>query len=91
MEVIQALKIAPGDYTTLEAEFYFSYPKSTSKKHLIDGQPHRKKPDADNVVKGLKDALTQAGILADDGQIAELVVRKRYTTQAAGHIKFSLS
>ena len=38
--------------------------------------PHAVRPDADNLVKSLLDALTGAGVWADDGQVWDLRVRK---------------
>ena len=59
----------------------FSVPKSTSKRRareMIDGKvPHTKKPDADNVLKAVADAL--AGVaFADDAAIVEMHIEKRY-------------
>ena len=39
-------------------------------------RPHVGRPDVDNVAKGVLDALTEAGVLIDDKQVAELVVRR---------------
>jgi crossover junction endodeoxyribonuclease RusA len=44
---------------------------------------HTKKPDADNVLKAAADALTHLGVWRDDSQLAEVVVRKRYTNSNA--------
>lgn len=38
--------------------------------------PHTARPDADNLVKSLLDALTRAGVWADDAQVWDLRVRK---------------
>ena len=38
--------------------------------------PHDVKPDADNLVKSILDALTRARVWEDDGQVADLRVRK---------------
>ena len=42
-------------------------------KRLKDrtGVPHVGKPDMDNLAKAVKDALTQAGVWADDAQVCE--------------------
>ena len=37
---------------------------------------HVGRPDVDNVAKGVLDALVDAGVLVDDAQVAELVVRR---------------
>ena len=44
---------------------------------------HTKKPDADNVAKAAADALTHLGVWRDDSQLAEVIVRKRYTDSNA--------
>lgn len=79
-----------SDYSKLDVTFYVTYPKSTPKKHLIDQQPQRKKPDVDNYVKGLSDAMEQAGILVNDGQLSDISCRKRYTLEPEGYIEFCL-
>lgn len=39
--------------------------------------------DADNLAKLVMDVVTQAGVLADDGQVARLVVESRWVAPAA--------
>lgn len=39
---------------------------------------HLSKPDADNVVKAIADALSQVGVWRDDCQVAWCLVEKRY-------------
>lgn len=57
----------------LVCEFVFARPKSLPKR-VVD---HTKKPDLDNVIKALKDAMT--GIVwRDDAQIVSLTARKYY-------------
>ena len=58
---------------SLDCAFVFARPKSLPKK-VID---HTKKPDLDNIIKALKDAMT--GIVwKDDAQIVSLTARKEY-------------
>jgi Holliday junction resolvase RusA-like endonuclease len=38
--------------------------------------PHFERPDADNLVKSMLDSMTRAGVWEDDGQVADLRVRK---------------
>jgi Holliday junction resolvase RusA-like endonuclease len=61
----------------VEVIAYFAIPKSWSKKkaaaHL--GQPHCQKPDGDNILKAVKDALNRIA-WADDGQVYDARVRK---------------
>lgn len=57
-------------------DFFFPFPKTTSKKNLIEYSYHTTRPDLDNLEKGLSDALTEAGFWEDDSVIAELHLRK---------------
>lgn len=55
-------------------------PKSASKKkkeHLIDYELPTKKPDADNIIKVVMDALNGLAY-TDDSQIVNVFIRKRY-------------
>lgn len=63
---------------------FFTVPKSTSKKKAaaLDGTPHIKRPDADNVAKTILDALNKH-VYNDDSSIALLTVRKYQTTGAS--------
>lgn len=61
--------------------FYMPIPNSWSqkKKDAAIGQPHTKKPDIDNLIKGLFDALNKA-VWADDNQVFEIgKVKKIYS------------
>lgn len=84
------LGLKPGDYSKIFVTFYLPYPKSTSKKNLIENAPHRKKPDWDNYIKGIQDAMEEAGIFINDGALSDGIVMKRYTTRERGYIAFSL-
>lgn len=57
----------------------FCPPASWSKKKraAVIGQAHTQKPDADNVAKAVKDGLNRIA-WADDAQVAELTVIKRW-------------
>lgn len=59
---------------------YFQIPKSLSKKRrtALDGTPHIKKCDADNLAKSVLDGLCGHAYL-DDSAISVLVVTKRYS------------
>ena len=63
---------------------YFPLPKSLSKKRAaeMDGTPHVKKCDADNLAKAILDALNTHAY-QDDSAIAFLTVRKYQTTGAS--------
>jgi len=80
-----------SNYSEVGAEFYFTYPKSTAKKNLIDNAPHTKKPDIDNLLKGLMDAMEDAGIFTNDSRAHSIIARKMYTTKSQGYIILSLS
>lgn len=55
----------------------FGVPKSWSKKKTEEhiNRPHTQRPDLDNVVKAIKDALNRIAY-ADDGQVAQVVASK---------------
>lgn len=62
--------------------FHMPIPQSWSQKKKCEslGMPHVKKPDIDNIVKGLFDAAN--GIIwKDDNQVCELTCRKIYSDQ----------
>lgn len=65
----------------LTIDVYIEIPKSYTKKkrqQIESGElVHIKKPDVDNLAKGIKDGIT--GVLwTDDSLIVELVIRKHY-------------
>lgn len=61
----------------LDLRFNFTKPKSTPKKVTS----HLKRPDYDNLAKGVTDALQNLGLFKDDSQITDCTVRKRFATQ----------
>ncbi len=88
--LLRLKKIPKDEYSELRAYFYLPYPKSTAKKNLINGAPHCKKPDADNILKGFCDALEKEGIIENDSRLYKKDIEKRYTTEKTGCIIFSL-
>ena len=56
---ISERELDPTKYGSLKMKFYVPMPKSWSRKKKLEnfGQPHRSRPDIDNYVKGLLDAL----------------------------------
>ena len=69
-------------YISMSVKAYYPIPKSTSKKkkeQMLQGilLPD-KKPDADNVLKGICDALNTIAY-DDDKQIIEMAILKRYS------------
>lgn len=73
----QALKKRPGELLDgpliLEATFYLQRPKSKPKRVKFPDT----KPDLDNLVKSVKDAL-EGIIYTNDSRIVDEVIRKRY-------------
>lgn len=63
---------------------FFPIPKSTSKKKREQMRDlrilHTKKPDADNIVKAVLDALNGVAYY-DDSQVAEVLISKAYAEQ----------
>ncbi|MDX9918352.1 MAG: RusA family crossover junction endodeoxyribonuclease [Gudongella sp.] len=66
----------------MEIRFYFPIPKSYSKKQIellkVQDMAHMKKPDLDNCIKSISDALNHFAY-DDDSQIVEMRALKRYT------------
>lgn len=56
--------------------FHMAMPKSWSaaKREHMDGQPHAAKPDLDNLIKGLWDA-----ILKEDSHLSSVTAEKRWS------------
>nr|WP_262905680.1 RusA family crossover junction endodeoxyribonuclease [Hymenobacter siberiensis] len=73
----------PADYAGVSADFYLPVPKSWTKKKKAAhyGMLHRSKPDADNYLKAICDAMTEAKVFTDDGQVAQMVARKWYVLE----------
>jgi Holliday junction resolvase RusA-like endonuclease len=50
------------------------------------------KPDVDNYLKSLMDALTAAGVWADDSQVVAIVARKEWASAGEpGYIAFNIT
>lgn len=67
---------------SLEVKFYFQTPKSTSKKNKelmeLEIIRHNKRPDIDNCIKAITDALNSIAY-DDDSQIVEIKASKYYS------------
>lgn len=64
----------------LEAIFFMEIPASTSKKkrEQLIGEYHIKRPDADNLLKTIKDSLNGT-FYKDDSQVCEVKMMKIYS------------
>lgn len=73
----------------LEIVFYFPIPKRTSKKDrqlMIDGKiKHNKRPDIDNCIKSITDALNNIAY-KDDSQIVAVVAIKLYSDEPRAEV-----
>lgn len=61
----------------MQIEFFFKYQKSWSKKKKEAAKWHTSKPDVDNLVKAIKDALNGIAY-RDDSQVCQIHARKQY-------------
>ena len=70
----------------ISVQVYIPIPKSWSKKKrlLAAAQPHRQKPDIDNILKSIQDIL-----LKDDSCIWEVHITKRWTVLQLGTIEIT--
>jgi Holliday junction resolvase RusA-like endonuclease len=58
-------------------EWYFPWRKTEPAKNRVKGRKwHTSKPDCSNIIKAPEDQLTRLRFWNDDGQIADLHVRK---------------
>ncbi len=91
--MIKSYHIELKDYSKLNVIFGIPYPKVVvgGEKNRIEGVPRRDHTgDADNYMKGIKDAIEQSGIIKDDCQIYFETSCKLYT-KTEGYIQFFLS
>lgn len=75
-------KFIDTDILKMHIDAYFSIPKSTSKKKTKEMIEKRirpaKKPDADNIIKAIADALNDVAY-CDDKQIVDCSISKYYS------------
>ena len=64
----------------MKIELFFSIPKSWSKAKKEEAKWHTSRPDADNLAKGIKDALNGIAYV-DDAQVCFMQVRKQYAQE----------
>jgi crossover junction endodeoxyribonuclease RusA len=60
----------------VDFNFYLQWQKSAPKKVASTTGNHTSKPDLTNLLKHTEDALTEAGMWADDNQIDTLIAQK---------------
>lgn len=87
-------KVIPSDcYVGIIVDAYFQIPKSYTKGKRLACQHNinrpAKKPDIDNTLKVVLDALNKAAY-EDDKQVVEVSCRKWYS-QSAGYLRISVS
>ena len=65
--------------------FVFNRPDyMQAKKYPASRIPHTKRPDVDNLVKGINDILQATGIIKDDSRIYNLTCKKYYSAKEEG-------
>jgi Holliday junction resolvase RusA-like endonuclease len=67
----------------LRVNFFMSRPKSM-KAGTIENVPHVKKPDLDNLLKAVMDAMTEARVWKDDALVYETEAKKWYARDKTG-------
>lgn len=81
--------IPAGSYVAVTVDAYFKIPKSYTKRKRLECERNiirpDKKPDIDNVVKVVLDALNKVAY-ADDKQVIGIVCRKWYS-HSSGFLK----
>ena len=84
--------IPAGCYVAITVDAYFRIPKSYTKGKRLACQHNvnrpAKKPDIDNVLKAVMDALNGVAY-EDDKQVVEVICRKWYS-QSTGFLKISV-
>jgi len=68
-----------GHYRGVSLEMEFRFPVPAGKPERV-GRPHGLRPDSDNLAKLVMDSMQAAGLLKDDGRVADLRVRKVWAT-----------
>lgn len=66
---------------SLTLEFYLPYPKSMSQKKRLESKYVITRPDIDNYVKAVMDAINNSELWQDDSQVVVLHATKFYTNE----------
>lgn len=81
---VDGIYFGDDTYLRLEADLYFSIPKSYTKKRRIlcmeNAERPKKKPDSDNCLKAIADSLNEIAY-KDDVQLLETEIKKYYTSE----------
>lgn len=84
--------IPEGSYVTVTVDAYFRIPKSYTKRKRLACEHNiirpNKKPDIDNVLKVVLDALNKVAY-EDDKQVIEVICRKWYS-RSSGFLKVQI-
>lgn len=67
---------------SVEIRFHFAYTAADKKRKCVEYVPHDKRPDLDNLIKLLLDAMTASGWFKDDSVVTRLVATKIRTDNA---------
>ena len=87
-------KTIPSDcYVAITVDACFGIPKSYTKRKRLECQQNicrpAKKPDIDNVLKAVLDALNEAAFV-DDKQVVSVACHKYYAAQGDGYLKITV-
>lgn len=88
VNLLKSHNIPKKDYSILNVIFGLPYPKKVigGEKAKIEGLPHRgHSGDTDNYMKGVKDAIENAGLFSNDCQIFSETTTKVFT-RTSGYI-----
>lgn len=88
----QAEKVAPplplNGAVEVECRFRLPLPGSAPKRRRI---PSNTKPDVDKLGRAILDSLTDAGVLAEDSRVTDLILRKRYAYDRPAGVTITVS
>lgn len=65
-----------GEPIGIMVDVYLPWQKATPKKVAATTGAHTQKPDADNLLKPIMDALSEAGVWQDDNQVDRIFLQK---------------
>lgn len=77
----------PDQFNEVHCHFEIPMPRSwpKTKRSMLVGRPHTARPDLDNLVKGLLDAL-----LTEDAGVARITAAKFWTDTPTGLVRVSI-